>query len=100
MPQKTPQTLTPMQLRAGDTASSRRACGEQSFTAGTKVLLASGAAIPISQLKPDDEVLATNVKTGKTSAEPVRAMLVHHDTDRYKMWDLSVPAGKPSGRGG
>jgi Pretoxin HINT domain len=62
-------------------------CGGESFTAATKVLLASGAAIPISQLKPGDKVLATNTKTGKTSAEPVAAVLVHHDTDRY---DLTV----------
>jgi hypothetical protein len=39
-------------------------CGGMSFTAGTKVLLASGAAIPISQLKTGDKVLATNTKTG------------------------------------
>ena len=62
-------------------------CGGESFTAGTKVLLASGAAIPISKLKPGDKVLATNTKTGKTSAEPVTAVLLHHDTDRY---DLTV----------
>jgi len=61
-----------------------------SFTASTKVLLASGAAIPISQLKAGDKVLATNVKTGKTSAEPVAAVLVHHDTDRY---DLTIRTG-------
>jgi Pretoxin HINT domain len=51
------------------------------------VLLASGAAIPISQLRPGDKVEATNVKTGKTSAEPVTAVLLHHDTDLY---DLTV----------
>ena len=51
------------------------------------MLLASGAAIPISQLKPGDKVLATNVKTGRTQAEPVTAVLLHHDTDRY---DLTV----------
>jgi hypothetical protein len=58
-----------------------------SFSAATKVLLASGAAIPISKLTPGDEVLATNVRTGKTSPEPVTAVLLHHDTDRY---DLTV----------
>jgi Pretoxin HINT domain len=62
-------------------------CGGMSFSAGTRVLLASGAAIPISQLKPGRKVLATNTKTGKTSAEPVAAVLVHHDSDRY---DLTV----------
>jgi hypothetical protein len=48
-------------------------CGE-SFTASTKVLLASGAAIPISQLQDGEKVLATNVKTGKTQAETVAAV--------------------------
>jgi RHS repeat-associated protein len=65
-------------------------CGGESFTAGTKVLLASGAAVPISALKPGDKVLATNVKTGKTHAETVAAVLVHHDTDLY---DLKVKSG-------
>jgi Pretoxin HINT domain len=64
-----------------------------SFSAGTKVLLASGAVIPISQLKPGDKVLATNTKTGKTTAEPVAAVLVHHDTDRY---DLTVSTARAS----
>jgi len=60
------------------------ACGE-SFTASTGVLLASGAAVPISALKPGDKVLATNVKTGKTQPETVAAVLVHHDTDLYNL---------------
>jgi hypothetical protein len=61
--------------------------GGSSFTPGTKVLLASGAAIPISQLRAGDKVLATNTKTGKTQPETVTAVLVHHDTDLY---DLKV----------
>ena len=60
-------------------------CGGESFSRGTKVLLASGAAIPISQLKVGDKVLATNVKTGKTSPEPVTALLSKHDTDKYNL---------------
>ena len=59
----------------------RREC----FTASTKVLLTSGAAAAISQLKPDEKVLATNTKTGKTQAETVTAVLVHHDTDLYDL---------------
>ena len=55
------------------------------------VLFASGAAIPISQLKPGDKVLATNTNTGRTSAEPVALVLLHHDTDRY---DLKIRAGR------
>jgi RHS repeat-associated protein len=65
--------------------------GGSSFTAGTKVLLASGAAVPISQLKPGDKVLATSTRTGKTQPEAVAAVLVHHDTDLY---DLTVQAGR------
>ena len=60
-------------------------CGGMSFSPGTKVLLASGLAVPIAILKPGEKVLATNVKTGKTSAEPVTAVLVHHDTNRYDL---------------
>ena len=65
------------------------AVGGQSFTANTKVLLASGATVPISQLKPGEKVLATNTKTGKTQPEAVTAVLVHHDTNLY---DLKVRA--------
>ena len=61
-------------------------CG-QSFAPGTKVLLASGAAVPIADLKPGDKVLATNTRTGKTSPEAVTAVLARHDTDLY---DLTV----------
>jgi hypothetical protein len=60
-------------------------CGGMSFTPRTKVLLASGIAVPIASLKPGDKVLATNTRTGKTSAEPVTAVLVHHDTNRYNL---------------
>jgi Pretoxin HINT domain len=72
---------------AGTSTAERIAasCGGMSFGAGTKVLLASGAAIPIASLKPGDKVLATNTKTGKTSAEPVTAVLVHHDTNRFNL---------------
>jgi Pretoxin HINT domain len=84
-----PQIVSGACVAAEDTGDLADAatCGGMSFTAGTMVLLASGAAIPISQLKAGDKVLATNVKTGKTFAEPVTAVLVHHDTDRY---DLTI----------
>jgi Pretoxin HINT domain len=75
---------------SSDLADAAAACGGMSFTPTTKVLLASGIAVPIAALKPGESVLATNVRTGKTRAEPVTAVLVHHDTDRY---DLTVKAG-------
>jgi hypothetical protein len=74
-------------------ADAAATCGGESFTSGTKVLLARGVAIPISQLKPGDKVEATNTKTGKTQAETVAALLVHHDTDRY---DLTVKTAQGS----
>lgn len=61
-------------------------CG-QSFTASTKVLTASGKPVAISTLKAGDKVIATDTKTGKTSAQTVTAVLVNHDTDLY---DLKV----------
>ena len=71
-------------------ADAAESCG-LSFTAGTKVLLASGAAVPIASLAPGDKVLATNTKTGKTQAEPVTAVMINHDTDRY---NLTIRAGR------
>jgi hypothetical protein len=44
------------------------------------VLLASGVAVPIASLRPGEKALATNTRTGKTRAEPVAAVLVHHGT--------------------
>jgi integrase/recombinase XerD len=64
--------------------------GGCSFTAGTKVLLASGAAIPISALKIGDKVLVTNTRTGRTQPEKVTSVMVNHDTDLY---DLKIRAG-------
>jgi hypothetical protein len=54
------------------------------------VLLADGRAVSISQLKPGEKVMATNVKTGKVQPETVQAVLVHHDSNLY---DLRVSAG-------
>jgi hypothetical protein len=59
--------------------------GGNSFSAGTRVLLASGAKVPISHLKPGDKVLATSTKTGTTQPEAVTAVLVHHDNNLYNL---------------
>lgn len=45
--------------------------------------------VAISRLKAGQKVLATNTRTGKTTAETVAAVLVHYDTDRY---DLRIRA--------
>jgi YD repeat-containing protein len=60
-------------------------CGGESFTAGTKVLLASGKTAPISKIVSGDMVKATDVQSGRTSAEVVTALLVHRDADRYDL---------------
>jgi hypothetical protein len=65
-------------------------CGA-SFTAATKVRLANGKSIAISKLKPGEKVLATNTRTGKTQAEPITAILIHHDTNLY---DLRIRVGR------
>ncbi|HUN34614.1 MAG TPA: LamG-like jellyroll fold domain-containing protein [Trebonia sp.] len=61
-------------------------CG-QSFAAATLVVLASGAAIPISRLKAGEQVKAVNTKTGESDVKTVQAVLVKWDTDLY---DLTV----------
>ena len=76
---------------AGGGNSSCPTPGGNSFTAGTLVLLASGKAVPISQLKAGDKVLAADTKTGKDQPETVTAVLVHHDTDLY---DLTVKTSR------
>jgi hypothetical protein len=60
-------------------------CGGMSFAAATGVLLAAGKTAAISKLHKGDEVIATNTKTGKTTAQTVAAVLVHHDTNRYDL---------------
>ena len=68
---------------AGEQAAA--SCGGSSFTAQTKIVLASGDLIQINRIKVGDKVLATDVETGKTRAERVVTVLVHHDTDLYDL---------------
>jgi hypothetical protein len=65
-------------------------CGGQSFAQDTGVVLASGAVVPISQVKVGDQVEATDPATGQTSAQTVTAVWVNHDTD---LMDVTVTAG-------
>ncbi len=53
------------------------------------MLLASGKAVPISSLKSGEKVLATNTRTGRTTAEAISVVMVHHDTNLY---DLTIRA--------
>jgi hypothetical protein len=63
-----------------DLAENCLTAGGQSFSAGSQVVLASGATVAISQLWPGTQVLATNPQTGKTQAETVDKVWVNHDT--------------------
>ena len=80
--------------RSGGAAGSRDAaglsCGGMSFSAGTKVLTASGALVAISRLAKGQKVAAADIRTGQDQAGTVVAVLVHHDTNLY---DLKVRAG-------
>jgi hypothetical protein len=62
-----------------------------SFPAGTKVLLASGAAVAISSVALGDLVVASDPQTGETEARPVVA-LIHHG-GAHDMVDLSFEDG-------
>jgi hypothetical protein len=64
-----------------DLAENCLTTGGQSFSAGSQVVLASGATVAISQLWPGAQVLATDPRTGKTQAETVDKVWVNHDTD-------------------
>jgi restriction endonuclease fold toxin 7 of polymorphic toxin system/pretoxin HINT domain-containing protein len=57
--------------RRGNIGKSRWTCN--SFTPGTKVLLANGKTKPIEKIKVGDKVLATDPKTGKTIIRTVSA---------------------------
>ncbi|HEX5594568.1 MAG TPA: ricin-type beta-trefoil lectin domain protein, partial [Micromonosporaceae bacterium] len=48
-------------------------CLVNSFTPGTKVLMADGSTKPIEDVKPSDKVIATDPETGETRVETVTA---------------------------
>ncbi|MFD3808246.1 polymorphic toxin-type HINT domain-containing protein [Streptomyces sp. NPDC058619] len=54
-----------------------------SFTAGTKVLLADGTSKPIEELTTGEEVTATNPETGETAAKTVTATIFTEDDKKY-----------------
>ncbi|WP_123995255.1 MULTISPECIES: ricin-type beta-trefoil lectin domain protein [Streptomyces] len=61
---------------------------KNSFVSGTRVLLADGTSKPIEELKPDDEVLATDPETGETTPETVTAAIRTEDDKEYV--DLTI----------
>ena len=77
--------LDPGLTRGGDDVAP--GCGGQSFTAATLVVVASGAAVPISHLTVGERVKAVNTRTGKNDVKTIQAVLVKWDTD---LFDLDV----------
>lgn len=59
----------------------------QSFAPSTRVLLASGKAIPIAALKAGDKVTAADATTGRKHTRAVAAVMVNRDTD---LFDVTV----------
>jgi RHS repeat-associated protein len=98
---------------SGDGAS----CETNSFTAGTKVLMANGSTRPIERVKPGDKVKVTDPETGETRTETVTAKIsgkgvkrlvrVTIDTDgargakpRRSRPRTAIPSGCPSSGSG
>ncbi|MFI6503919.1 RHS repeat-associated core domain-containing protein [Nonomuraea typhae] len=74
-------------------ATAARNCS--SFVPGTLVVMADGTGKPIEEVRPGDEVLATDPGTGQTTAQPVLA--VHADTGAKTLIQLTVDADGPAG---
>ncbi|WP_112270647.1 RHS repeat-associated core domain-containing protein [Lentzea terrae] len=66
-------------------------CVLHSFVAGTLVLMADGSSKPIEQIQVEDQVKATDPKTGETSDRRVVGTIVH--TDEGDMTRVSVAGG-------
>lgn len=71
-------------LQAGTTS-----CG-QSFSPGTRVLLADGKAAPIAGLKPGKRIAAMSTGSGKRGTVAIGAVLVNYDKD---LLDVTVRTG-------
>jgi RHS repeat-associated protein len=83
----------------GEGDSGENSCTTQpnSFPANTRVTLASGKTEPISRIKPGDYVKATNPKTGKTTAEPVLAVIQGHKIEHYAAITLTIGTHRKTG---
>ena len=66
------------------------ACGANSFTPDTSVVMGDGSTKPLDQVKVGDKVEATNTKTGKTTAQTVTKVWINHDTD---LMDVAIKVG-------
>jgi RHS repeat-associated protein len=79
----------------GEDGQGEDSCTTQpnSFPASTRVVLADGKAAQISSIKPGDYVKATNPATGKTTAEPVLAVIKGHKNEQFVKLTVTVGIG-------
>jgi RHS repeat-associated protein len=75
---------------AADEGADDLSCAAQSFTPGTGVVLASGAAVALASVQVGDKVLATDPVTGATTAETVAQVWINRDDD---LMDVTVTSG-------
>jgi hypothetical protein len=68
------------------------ACGGQSFTASTRVLLAAGRSAAMGSLTVGTMVLAADTSTGASVVKAVQRVWVNHDTD---LPGVTVTDGRP-----
>jgi RHS repeat-associated protein len=62
-----------------DSDSGAGMCQTHSFASGTQVLMADGTHKPIEDIRPGDQVLATDPETGETAVREVDATFPHTD---------------------
>jgi RHS repeat-associated protein len=72
-------------VASSDPVAAAASCGGLSFRASSPVLTASGKTVAISKLREGDEVIATNVKTGRTGPAAVSAVWLNHDTNLFSL---------------
>ncbi|MEV6731575.1 polymorphic toxin-type HINT domain-containing protein [Streptomyces sp. NPDC051364] len=67
--------------------------GCQCFLAGTKVLLAGGAAKNIEDIALGDEVLATDPRSGETTKRPVTRLIATNDDKHFNKLNIATSDG-------
>jgi RHS repeat-associated protein len=80
----------------GEDGQGEDSCTTQpnSFPAATRVVLVDGKSVPISSIKPGDYVKATNPVTGKTTAEPVLAVIKGHKKETFTKVTITTEDGR------
>ncbi|MFI1941081.1 RHS repeat-associated core domain-containing protein [Streptomyces purpureus] len=89
-------TAKAARAQASALESAGSACVRHSFTGETRVLLANGTTKPISELKPGDEVLASDPQTEATAGKSVERHIVTKDDEEFTRLTLKSPGSGQS----